>query len=45
MIIEQSGDSLSVNARRVYFDTEELIKEVKKTQLPCADWWLSQYSK
>jgi len=45
MIIEQSGDSLSVDARRVYFDTEELIKEIKKTQLPCADWWLSQYSK
>jgi len=45
MIINQSGDSLNIDARRVYFDTDELLEKVRKSQLPCADWWLSQYSK
>ena len=45
MIIDQSKESLSIDARRVYFDTEELIKIVKKSHLPGMDWWLKQYSK
>ena len=45
MIINQSGNSLSIDARRVYFDTDELLKKVKESQLPGADWWLRQYSK
>ena len=45
MIINQSGNSLNIDSRRVYFDTDELLKKVKESQLPCADWWLSQYSK
>jgi putative phosphoesterase len=45
MVIDQSGDSLNIDARRVYFDTDELLKIVKKSQLPSTDWWLNQYSK
>jgi putative phosphoesterase len=45
MIINQSGDSINIDSRRVYFDTDALLKIVKESQLPCADWWLSQYSK
>jgi hypothetical protein len=44
MIINQSGNSLNVDSRRVYFDTDELLKKVKESQLPSADWWLRQYS-
>ena len=44
MIINQSGNSLNIDARRVYFDTDELLKKVKESHLPGADWWLSQYS-
>jgi putative phosphoesterase len=44
MIISQSGNSLSIDSRRVYFDTDELLKKVKESQVPCADWWLNQYS-
>jgi hypothetical protein len=45
MIIHQSGNSLGIDARRVYFDIDELLKKVKESQLPCAPWWLDQYSK
>jgi putative phosphoesterase len=45
MIINQSGNSLNIDSRRVYFDTDELLKKVKKSHLPCTDWWLRQYSK
>jgi putative phosphoesterase len=44
-IINQSGNSLNTDARRVYFNTDELLEKVKESQLPCTDWWLSQYSK
>jgi putative phosphoesterase len=44
MIINQSGTSLSVDARRIPFDTEKLLKLVRESDLPSADWWLSQYS-
>jgi putative phosphoesterase len=43
MIIDQSGNSLNIDARRIYFDIDELLKKVKESQVPCADWWLSQY--
>jgi putative phosphoesterase len=45
MIVNQSGNLLNIDARRVYFDTDALLKKVKETDLPCADWWLNQYSK
>jgi putative phosphoesterase len=45
MIINQSGDSLNIDSRRVYFDTDELLKKVRESQLPSASWWLAQYSK
>jgi hypothetical protein len=45
MIVSQNGDSLSVDARRVDFDTGKLIEKVKESQLPCTPWWLSQYPK
>lgn len=44
MIIDQSGNSLGIDARRVYFDIDELLQKVKESQLPCSPWWLSQYS-
>ena len=44
MIIEQSGDRLDIDARRVYFDTRELIKKVKESHPPCTPWWLNQYA-
>jgi putative phosphoesterase len=43
MIIHQSGDSLGVDARRVYFDIGKLIQTVKESQLPSTAWWLNQY--
>ena len=43
-IIDQSGDAFNVDLRRVYFDTDELLKIVKQTDLPGADWWLKQYT-
>jgi putative phosphoesterase len=44
MIIEQSGKLLDIDARRVHFDTDELIKKVKESHLPCTPWWLKQYT-
>jgi putative phosphoesterase len=44
-IINQAGNELDVDLRRVYFDTEELQKIIRKTDLPGTDWWLRQYSK
>lgn len=43
-IISQSGNSLDVDLRRIYFDTADLLKIVSKSGLPGADWWLKQYS-
>ncbi len=45
MIIEQSGDLLGIEARRVSFDTYELIEKVKESRPPCTPWWLKQYSR
>jgi putative phosphoesterase len=43
MVIEQNGDSLRVEARRVYFDTNALLEKVRTSGVPCSDWWLRQY--
>jgi putative phosphoesterase len=43
MLIDQSGSSMGIDARRVYFDTDELLKKVKENRPPCADWWIDQY--
>lgn len=43
MIIDQSQDSLGIDARRVYFDMQELLKRVRESQVPCAPWWLNQF--
>ena len=43
MIISQSGNSLDVDLRRIYFDTTELLKIVAKSGLPGKAWWLRQY--
>jgi len=45
MIIAQSGNTLNIDSRRVYFDTDELLKKVKESHLPNSDWWLRQYTK
>jgi putative phosphoesterase len=45
MIIEQTGASLSINPRRVYFDTNEVHKIIKESDLPGSAWWLRQYAK
>lgn len=42
-IIEQDGDCLRADMRRVYFDTQALIEIVKTSGLPGTDWWLRQY--
>lgn len=42
-IVEQAGDHLNVDMRRIYFDTRSLIELVKKSELPGAAWWLRQY--
>lgn len=43
MIVSQIEKSVSIDSRRVYFDTDELLQKVKKSGLPGADWWLKQY--
>lgn len=42
-IIEQEGDLFEVDLRRVYFDTDALLKIVRDSSLPGKDWWLRQY--
>lgn len=42
-IMEQAGNFLNVDMRRVYFDTAAVIERVKKSDLPGAEWWLRQY--
>ena len=44
MLIEQNDDVLSIDSRRVYFDTNELLDRVKESRPPCSPWWLRQYS-
>ena len=42
-ILSQSGDSLDVDLRRVYYDTGALLEVVKKSSLPGSAWWLRQF--
>jgi putative phosphoesterase len=42
-IVEQDGNLLHADMRRVYFDTAVLINHVKASGLPGADWWYRQY--
>ncbi len=42
-IVSQDGDSLDVDLRRVYYDTDVLLEEVKKSGLPGKAWWLRQF--
>lgn len=44
-ILNQNGNEMDVDLRRVYFDTDELQKIVKESSLPGTAWWLGQYSK
>ncbi len=43
MIVSQEKASLGVDARRVYFDLSELLRQVKENNPPCAPWWFNQY--
>lgn len=43
MVIGQDGASLDVDLRRVYFDTQDLLKLVAESGLPGSAWWLRQY--
>ena len=42
-ILEQSGEMLHVDLRRLYFDTDALLRIVRESSLPGKDWWLRQY--
>jgi putative phosphoesterase len=42
-ILEQSGNSVHVDLRRIYFDTDALMKAIMESGLPDKDWWLRQY--
>ncbi len=45
MIVEQRDDFLSIDPRRVYFDTDEALRIVTESDLPGSAWWLRQYAK
>ena len=42
-IVEQDGEFLRSDMRRVYFDIPKLIARVKQSGLPGAEWWYKQY--
>ena len=42
-IVEQEGNFLRSDMRRIYFDIDELLKHVESSGLPSADWWFRQY--
>jgi putative phosphoesterase len=42
-IVSQSGSTLTVDLRRVYFDIDALMKTVAASGLPGSTWWQSQY--
>jgi putative phosphoesterase len=44
-ILKQSGNTFDVDLRRIYFDTQALVKIVEATDLPGKEWWLKQYPK
>jgi len=42
-IVEQDGDFLRSDMRRVYFEIDALLEIVKNSKLPGTDWWFRQY--
>lgn len=42
-IVEQDGNFLHADMRRVYFDIDALVKLVKSSGLPGTEWWIKQY--
>jgi putative phosphoesterase len=42
-ILSQTGNTLDVDLRRVYFNTGDLLKLVAQSQLPGTAWWMKQY--
>lgn len=42
-IVEQDGNFLRSDMRRVYFDIDMLLERVKTSGLPGTDWWFKQY--
>ncbi len=42
-IVEQEGNFLRSDMRRVYFDIDKLLELVKTSNLPGTDWWFRQY--
>lgn len=42
-ILSQSDESLDVDLRRVYYDTDALLEVVKNSDLPGSAWWLKQF--
>ena len=42
-LVEQTEDTLHVDLRRVYFDIPSLLAQVRKSDMPGADWWFRQY--
>ena len=43
-LVDYSNEVLSVNLKRIPFDTKKLIDAVKKSDMPLKEWWLEQYS-
>ncbi len=43
MIVGTKGQTLTVEARRAYFDTKKLLQTVRESGLPGSGWWLKQY--
>ncbi|MCC6987056.1 MAG: metallophosphoesterase family protein [Anaerolineales bacterium] len=43
-ILEQDGNFLRSDMRRVYFDIDKLLGLVKESGLPGTDWWFRQYA-
>ena len=42
-IVEQEGNFLHADMRRIYFDIDALLERVKASKLPGANWWFKQY--
>lgn len=43
-ILSQNGNVLDVDLRRVYFNTEDLLKLIAESKLPGTAWWMKQYT-
>ncbi len=42
-IVENSRSTLSVRFRRVAYDLDELVRDVKRSGMPHSDWWMSKW--